>query len=177
MDNFEITVEESDIDRRIDVFLANKLESFSRSYIQDLIKKGKATINGKAVKANYRLREGESIVLDIPKPEPLEILPENIPLDILYEDDDVIAFKDIAPVAPVHMLVVPKKEIPTINDITDEDALLIGKIYKVIGKLAKKFGIDKDGYRVVSNCNENAGQTVFHIHFHLIGGEKLGTMV
>ena len=90
MDNFEITVEESDIDRRIDVFLANKLESFSRSYIQDLIKKGKATINGKAVKANYRLREGEGIVLDIPKPEPLEILPENIPLDILYEDDDVI---------------------------------------------------------------------------------------
>jgi pseudouridine synthase, rluA family len=90
MDNFEITVEESDIDRRIDVFLANKLESFSRSYIQDLIKKGKVTINGKAVKANYRLREGESVVLDIPKPEPLEILPENIPLDILYEDDDVI---------------------------------------------------------------------------------------
>lgn len=90
MDNFEITVEESDIDRRIDVFLANKLESFSRSYIQDLIKKGKATINGKTVKSNYRLREGESIVLDIPKPEPLEILPENIPLDILYEDDDVI---------------------------------------------------------------------------------------
>lgn len=90
MDNFEITVEESDIDRRIDVFLANKLESFSRSYIQDLIKKGKVTINGKAVKANYRLREGESVVLDIPKLEPLEILPENIPLDILYEDDDVI---------------------------------------------------------------------------------------
>ncbi len=70
-----------------------------------------------------------------------------------------------------------KKEIPTINDITDEDALLIGKIYRVIGKLAKEFGIDKDGYRVVSNCNEHGGQTVFHIHFHLIGGEKLGTMV
>ena len=98
-----------------------------------------------------------------------KIINKEIPADIVYEDDDVIAFKDIAPVAPVHVLVVPKKEIPTINDITDEDALLIGKIYKVIGKLAKKFGIDKDGYRVVSNCNENAGQTVFHIHFHLIG--------
>ena len=106
-----------------------------------------------------------------------KIINKEIPADIVYEDDDVIAFKDIAPVAPVHVLVVPKKEIPTINDITDEDALLIGKIYKVIGKLAKKFGIDKDGYRVVSNCNENAGQTVFHIHFHLINKKKLGTMV
>ena len=106
-----------------------------------------------------------------------KIINREIPADIVYEDDDVIAFKDIAPVAPIHVLVVPKKEIPTINDITDEDALLIGKIYKVIGKLAKKFGIDKDGYRVVSNCNEHGGQTVFHIHFHLIGGKQLGTMV
>ena len=90
MDTFEITVEASDIDKRIDLFLAGNLESFSRSYIQDLIKKGKATISGKVVKANYRLREGDSVVLSIPKPKPLEILPENIPLDILYEDDDVI---------------------------------------------------------------------------------------
>ena len=91
-----------------------------------------------------------------------KIINKEIPANIVYEDDDVIAFKDIAPVAPVHVLVVPKKEIPTINDITDEDALLIGKVYRVIGKLAKEFGIDKDGYRVVSNCNEHGGQTVFH---------------
>jgi len=90
MDNFEIKVEESDIDKRIDVFLAMNLESFSRSYIQDLIKKGKATIGGKTIKANYRLREGDIVALAIPKPEPLEILPENIPLDIVYEDNDVI---------------------------------------------------------------------------------------
>ena len=76
-----------------------------------------------------------------------KIINKEIPANIVYEDDDVIAFKDIAPVAPVHVLVVPKKEIPTINDITDEDALLIGKVYRVIGKLAKEFGIDKDGYR------------------------------
>ena len=106
-----------------------------------------------------------------------KIINREIPADIVYEDDDVIAFKDIAPVAPIHVLVVPKKEIPTINDISDEDALLIGKVYRVIGKLAKGFGIDKDGYRVVSNCNEHGGQTVFHIHFHLIGGKQLGTMV
>lgn len=90
MDNFEIIAEESDINKRIDVFLSKNLESFSRSYIQDLIKKGKATIGGKTIKANYRLREGDIVALAIPKPEPLEILPENIPLDIVYEDDDVI---------------------------------------------------------------------------------------
>ncbi|ATV66430.1 histidine triad nucleotide-binding protein [Fusobacterium pseudoperiodonticum] len=106
-----------------------------------------------------------------------KIINREIPADIVYEDDDVIAFRDIAPVAPVHVLVVPKKEIPTINDIADEDALLIGKVYRVIGKLAKEFELDKDGYRVVSNCNEHGGQTVFHIHFHLIGGKQLGTMV
>ena len=90
MDNFEIIAEESDINKRIDVFLSKNLESFSRSYIQDLIKKGKATIGGKTIKANYRLREGDIVALAIPKPEPLEILPENIPLDIVYEDNDVI---------------------------------------------------------------------------------------
>ena len=74
-----------------------------------------------------------------------KIINKEIPANIVYEDDDVIAFKDIAPVAPIHVLIVPKKEIPTINDITDEDALLIGKVYRVIGKLAKEFGIDKDG--------------------------------
>ena len=82
-----------------------------------------------------------------------KIINREIPADIVYEDDDVIAFKDIAPVAPIHVLVVPKKEIPTINDISDEDSLLIWKVYRVIGKVAKEFGIDKYGYRVVSNCN------------------------
>lgn len=105
-----------------------------------------------------------------------KIINKEIPADIVYEDNDMLAFKDIAPVAPVHILVVPKKEIATINDIKEEDALLIGKVYLVIQKLAKEFNLDKDGYRVVSNCNEYGGQTVFHIHFHLIGGKKLGTM-
>lgn len=106
-----------------------------------------------------------------------KIINKEIPANIVYEDDDVIAFKDIAPVAPVHILVVPKKEIATINDIKEDDAYLIGKVYLTISKLAKEFGLAEKGYRIVSNCNEHAGQTVFHIHFHLIGGEKLGTMV
>lgn len=106
-----------------------------------------------------------------------KIINKEIPANIVYEDEDVIAFKDIAPVAPVHILVVPKKEIATINDIKEDDAYLIGKVYLTISKLAKEFGLAEKGYRVVSNCNEYAGQTVFHIHFHLIGGEKLGTMV
>lgn len=106
-----------------------------------------------------------------------KIINKEIPANIVYEDDNVIAFKDIAPVAPVHILVVPKKEIATINDIKEDDAYLIGKVYLTISKLAKEFGLAEKGYRIVSNCNEHAGQTVFHIHFHLIGGEKLGTMV
>ncbi|MBQ3437787.1 MAG: histidine triad nucleotide-binding protein [Fusobacterium sp.] len=106
-----------------------------------------------------------------------KIINKEIPADIVYEDDFVIAFKDIAPVAPIHILVVPKKEIPTLNDIAEEDSILIGKIYLTIKKLAKDFSLADKGYRVVSNCNEYGGQTVFHIHFHLIGGEKLGTMV
>lgn len=106
-----------------------------------------------------------------------KIINREIPADIVYEDNDVIAFKDIAPVAPIHILVVPKKEIATINNIKEEDGELIGKIYLTIQKLAKDFGLAENGYRVVSNCNEHGGQTVFHIHFHLIGGEKLGTMV
>ena len=90
MDRFNIEVMQSDVNRRIDSFLAEKMETFSRSYIQDLIKKGKALVNGKGIKANYRLREGDIVIMNIPKPDSPEILPENIPLDIVYEDRDVI---------------------------------------------------------------------------------------
>ena len=90
METFDIEVTQSDINKRIDSFLTEKMESFSRSYIQDLIKKGKALVNGKEIKANYRLRDGNVVTMSIPKPKPPEILPENIPLDIVYEDGDVI---------------------------------------------------------------------------------------
>lgn len=106
-----------------------------------------------------------------------KIIHREIPADIVYEDDELIAFRDIAPVAKIHILFVPKKEIPTIDDIQAEDEVLIGHVYTSIAKVARELGMQEKGYRVVSNCNEYGGQTVFHIHFHLLGGEQLGTMV
>lgn len=106
-----------------------------------------------------------------------KIINREIPATIVYENDKVIAFKDINPAAPVHILVVPKKEIPTINDIKEEDKELIGEIYLAIGKITKDLGIAEDGYRVIANCNEFGGQEVFHLHFHILGGEKLGALL
>lgn len=106
-----------------------------------------------------------------------KIINREIPSDIVFENDKVIAFKDINPQAPIHILVVPKKEIATINDIKPEDKELIGEVYLAIGKIAQELGIVEEGYRVIANCNEYGGQEVFHIHFHLLGGEKLGALV
>ena len=106
-----------------------------------------------------------------------KIINREIPSDIVFENDKVIAFKDINPQAPIHILVVPKKEIATINDIKPEDKELIGEVYLAIGKIAQELGIAEEGYRVIANCNEYGGQEVFHIHFHLLGGEKLGPLV
>lgn len=102
-----------------------------------------------------------------------KIIKREIPADIVFENDDVLAFKDINPLAPVHILIIPKKQIPTINDVEESDAMLMGKIILAARKIAKIQRIAEDGYRLVFNCNENGGQTVFHIHCHLIGGKKL----
>lgn len=102
-----------------------------------------------------------------------KIINKQIPSEIIYEDEQIIAFKDIEPVAPVHILVVPKKHISSVMDLSDEDQALIGKIYLSIKKLAVELGVEKEGFRVVTNCGENAGQTVKHIHFHILGGKKL----
>lgn len=106
-----------------------------------------------------------------------KIINREISASIVYENDKVLAFKDINPQAPIHILVIPKKEIPTINDIKEEDRELIGEMYLAIAKIAKDLGIAEEGYRVITNCNEYGGQEVFHIHFHLLGGKKLGTLV
>ncbi|RBO83537.1 histidine triad nucleotide-binding protein [Marinomonas aquiplantarum] len=96
-----------------------------------------------------------------------------IPATILYQDDDVIAFEDIMPQAPCHFLVIPKRHISTLNDLTDEDASLVGKLQITAAKVAKQKGISDEGYRVVMNCNEMGGQTVYHIHMHVLGGRNM----
>ena len=102
-----------------------------------------------------------------------KIINGEIPSKKVYEDDSVYAFYDIAPMAPVHVLIVPKTHIASVNEVTAENSAVISHIYEVAAKLAKELGIADEGYRVVTNCGANAGQTVFHLHFHLLGGTKL----
>ncbi len=99
-----------------------------------------------------------------------KIIAGEIPSDKVYEDDFVLAFKDIEPQAPEHIIIVPKKHIASANDITADNAKYISAIWEQIPQIAKKLGISEDGYRVVNNCGQNGGQTVNHIHFHLMGG-------
>jgi len=106
-----------------------------------------------------------------------KIINRELPATIVYEDDDLIAFVPLRLQAKVHLLIVPKKEIYTINDITDEDTLLLGKMFLVAKKLARENGVAETGYRLSMNINEDAGQSVFHLHLHLMGGNKLGPMV
>ncbi|MEO0331795.1 MAG: histidine triad nucleotide-binding protein, partial [Bacteroidota bacterium] len=103
-----------------------------------------------------------------------KIINRELPADIVYEDEEVIAFVPLRLQAPVHLLVIPKKEIPTINDITEADTQLLGKLFLVAKKLAAEKGISESGYRLSMNINEDAGQSVFHLHMHLLGGHKLG---
>ncbi|MBL4795190.1 MAG: histidine triad nucleotide-binding protein [Pseudomonadales bacterium] len=91
----------------------------------------------------------------------------------VYEDDNIIAFKDINPQAPTHILIIPKKHISTLNDIDNADTLLIGQLTIAAKNLAKELGLAQEGYRIVMNCNENGGQTVYHIHMHLLGGRQM----
>ena len=106
-----------------------------------------------------------------------KIVNRELPATIEYEDDEIIAFVPLRLQAPIHLLIVPKKEIYTINDIGNSDIELLGKMMLVAKKLAKEKGISETGYRLSINVNENAGQSVFHIHMHLLGGKKLGPMV
>ena len=101
----------------------------------------------------------------------------DIPADFVHRDDEIMAFRDINPAAPVHVLIVPIKPIPTVNDIGAEDAVLIGKMVGVARDIAATEGLADDGYRLIMNCNRDGGQEVFHLHLHLLGGRPLGTMV
>ncbi len=106
-----------------------------------------------------------------------KIINGEIPSNKVYEDEEILAFKDVNPQMPIHILVVPKKHIESIVDLKKEDELLVGKIFTTINKIAVELGIDKTGFRVISNCGEDAGQTVKHLHFHILAGEKMSDKV
>lgn len=105
------------------------------------------------------------------------IVDRKIPSTIVYEDDNVLAFKDINPVAPVHVVIVPKQHIANVNELTPENASVLGEIHLAAKRIAEDAGIADKGYRLINNCGADAGQTVFHLHYHLIGGIKLGAKI
>lgn len=100
------------------------------------------------------------------------IAEKKIPSQIVYEDDDILAFKDINPEAPVHILIIPKKHISSLLELSGEDFTIVSRVYGVIKDLAKKFGVHENGFRVVTNCGRDGGQTVNHLHFHMLGGRE-----
>lgn len=106
-----------------------------------------------------------------------KIIAKEIPADIVYEDELVLAFRDIAPSAPVHILIIPKSEIATVNDVTAADEAALGRLFTVAARIAEDEGIAQDGYRLIVNCNAHGGQEVFHLHMHLVGGRSLGPML
>ena len=101
------------------------------------------------------------------------IIDREIPAEIVYEDDLCLAFRDIHPAAPTHLLVIPKREIPTLDDLTEQDEALIGHLFVAMSKIAAQQGLTR-GYRVVANCGRDAGQEVMHVHFHLLGARPFG---
>jgi histidine triad (HIT) family protein len=102
-----------------------------------------------------------------------KIIQREIPADIIYEDDVCLAFRDIDPKAPVHVLIIPKKEIRSLADATPADEKILGHLLAKSADIARKLNVDKNGYRIVINTNDDGGQTVFHIHLHLLAGRKL----
>jgi len=102
-----------------------------------------------------------------------KIINGDIPADIVYQDDDLLGFRDVNPQAPTHILFIPKKHIATVNDLEPDDTQLVGKLYLAAKKVATDAGFAEEGYRLVMNCNAGAGQTVFHIHLHMLAGRAL----
>ena len=106
-----------------------------------------------------------------------KIIEREIPAEIVYKDDRVTAFRDINPQAPIHVLIAPNKEIPSVNDVEEDDEALVGHMFTVAKKVAKKEGIAENGYRLLINCGRHGGQEVPHLHMHLFGGRYLGPML
>ncbi len=106
-----------------------------------------------------------------------KIIAREIPSDIVFQDDRVTAFKDINPQAPVHILIIPNKEIPTADDVTEADEAVLGHMIVVASQIAREQGIAEGGYRLIINCKNDGGQEVYHLHIHLLGGQRLGPML
>lgn len=106
-----------------------------------------------------------------------KIVKGEIPSEKVYEDENVLAFKDINPATPIHVLVIPKKHFKDVLDVKEEDKEIIADLFQSINKIAKTLGIEENGFRIVNNCGEDAGQEVMHLHFHLLAGKKLGTKI
>ena len=106
-----------------------------------------------------------------------KIIKGEIPSNKVYEDEEILAFKDINPVAPIHILVIPKKHIDSLAHMEKEDEIIVGKIYGVINKIAEEQGFKENGYRVIVTCGKDAGQEVMHLHFHLLAGTKFGEKI
>ncbi len=105
-----------------------------------------------------------------------QIAAGEIPAEIVYQDEWVIAFKDIKPVTPIHILIIPRKHIPDLTAITDQDSELMGHIHLAAVKIARQLGLAERGFRLVNNCRQEGGQVVYHLHFHLLGGRQLRTL-
>lgn len=106
-----------------------------------------------------------------------KIIRKELPADIVYQDDQVTAFRDINPLAPTHILIVPNKLIPTADDVTPEDEPLLGHLFMVATQIARDEGVAENGYRLLVNCRDHGGQEVYHLHMHLFGGRPLGPML
>ena len=106
-----------------------------------------------------------------------KIIKGEIPSEKVYEDEDVLAFKDIQPAAPIHVLIIPKKHIATLMEVTSEDNELMAKILQAVKKVAKQIGVDEKGFRLIANCGPDSGQEVMHIHFHLLAGKEMGPKI
>jgi histidine triad (HIT) family protein len=106
-----------------------------------------------------------------------KIIKREIPSETVYEDDKVLAFKDINPVAPIHIVIIPKSHIANVNELNEQNACAVADIHLAAKKIAEKLGIADKGYRLINNCGADAGQTVFHLHYHLIGGIKMGAKI
>ena len=106
-----------------------------------------------------------------------KIIRKEIPAEIVHEDERAVAFRDLHPIAPLHVLVVPREHIPTTNEVNDSNCALVGHLFDVAGQVASKAGYAESGYRLIINTNRDAGQEVFHVHMHVLGGKRLGPML